>query len=240
VVQRALRILQEGSFSVPSVTAAIRAASKGPQQLAYELAFDAGLEREQLLDRAAGVFLLFACLNLTDDLQDGDAGRYLDHPYRDGPAVALLLHCAATHALVRGGVTAASLAQMSGVIGRAAIGNLDEVATVTWTGERYLAVGERIAGDQWSAYAEAVWSATPLARDAAPLGRAIGLLGHIAEDLRSSDPRLVGLSAPELASVRDAALACHATLAGSDVRSVRLAAGALDIAALLAASPVSS
>jgi hypothetical protein len=191
VFQRALRLIGRISIGRPPVIATLDAGARGPLQLSYELGHDAGLEREQLLDRAASVFLLFASVNLMDDLQDGDAGRYLDHPHRDGPAVQHLLQSLAFAVLAGAGVTPASLCYAGEQLVGLAAGQLDEVATDEWTGAQYRAVGERVAGDQYAAYVEIMWSGTPLQDRARQVGRAIGLVGHIAEDFRSEDPRLV-------------------------------------------------
>lgn len=195
VHRHAVRHLVRGGVNRPAVMKAIEAGQGGPLQIAYDLGVDAGLPRDILLDRAAAVFLMFACLNLTDDLQDGDAGDYLAAPASEGPAVQLLLQCESFALLAAAGVAPSDIAAIGHDVATAAAGQLEEIEDAAWTADRYLRVGESIAGLQYAVYATIMWSGTPLAPDARAVGRALGFAAHVAEDLRSEDRRL--LSVPE-------------------------------------------
>jgi hypothetical protein len=227
VYQRALAHLVRTHSNRPAVIRALEAGATGPRQLAYELGFDAGLDREQLLDRSAAVFLLFACLNLTDDLQDGDAGAYLDAPAREGPAVQLLLQCLAFSLMAGAGVTPGDLAAVGADLATAATGQLDEVASTAWTSARYRAVGERIAGLQYAVYATLLWSGTDLAVEARDTGLALGFAAHVAEDLRSADPRLLSMPQEDLEEVLSVARTHAERLSRHRSRAVRRAAASL-------------
>jgi len=68
-----------------------------------------------------------------------------------------------------------------------------EVHTPTWTAPDYQRVAEGIAGAQWALYLRVLWEGTALAERATALGRALGVAAHVAEDIRSGDPRFHGM-----------------------------------------------
>lgn len=192
VFQRALRVLV--SLDVPPVTssdllAALEAGRrKGPLALLYEAASEAGLEREALLNRAAGIYLAFCAGNLCDDLIDGDC-TYLSDPALLGPSAQFMLQHASYAALLEAGIPAHVVAQAARETVRAAGYSHIEVRTTTWTAPVYREVVERIAGRQWSAYLRLLWWNTPLEDRAERVGLASAIAGNVAKDMTEGDSR---------------------------------------------------
>ncbi|MSQ47219.1 MAG: hypothetical protein EXR78_02335 [Deltaproteobacteria bacterium] len=196
VFQEALRITNRQSLphqSQQAVFAALEAGRPGPLTFLYEAGAEAKVPRVQLLLRAAALFFNFCAANLADDLSDGDC-TYLSPPFRLGPPVQFVLQNLLFTALAEAkiphstlGVAMQDLLIMGG-------GQITEIQTQRWTATIFREVGEQIAGRQWSAYLRILWSGTKLAARGATVGMHTAIAGHVAEDIRSADPRFMSLS----------------------------------------------
>jgi hypothetical protein len=196
VFQEALRELRR--YGLPeeaerNVLAAMEAGRPGPLALLYVAGAEAGLGREVLLRRAAGLFFCACAANLADDLADGECS-YLAEPWRVGPGVQFTLQSLCFAALARSEVPAPVLAEAADAMVAAAGLQVLEVHTPTWTAARYEQVAEGIAGKQWALYLRVLWEGTALAGQAVEVGRSLGVAAHVAEDIRSGDPRFHGMS----------------------------------------------
>jgi hypothetical protein len=209
--QEALRALRRGGLPEEAereVLQALEAGRPGPLALLYAAGTEAGLSRPVLLRRGAGLFFCSCAANLADDLSDGEC-TYLPEPLRTGPGVQFALHALSLSTLARAEVSTALLAWVSDAMVTAAGLQVLEVRTRAWTAPRYQQVAEGIAGQQWGLYLRVLWEGTALAPRAEAVGRALGVAAHVAEDVRSGDPRFHGLGGQEqrevLAWARDAA-----------------------------------
>lgn len=215
VYRQALRhiaALQLEGTADGEVLAALEAAREPPLlQLLYEAGHEAGLEREDLLLRAAGCFLNFAAGNLADDLIDGDCD-YLEDPIRLGPSTQFLLQNAAYRCWLSSSAPKAAVWRAADHLARAAGPNHLEVRTERWTAALFRHVGEAIAGRQWAAYLALLWGGTALEDKAERAGLGIGVVAHLAEDIRSEDPRWTTLSDDDKDEVRRWALDVAAQL----------------------------
>jgi hypothetical protein len=195
VFQEALRVLRAHELpeeSEQDVLVALEAGRPGPLALLYAAGAEAGLERAVLLRRAAGLYFCFCAANLADDLADGDCAYYAE-PVRTAPGVQLALLGLCTSAVARARVPAPVLAEMARAqVSMAALQTL-EVRTRTWTAPVYRRVAEGIAGQQWALYLGVLWEGTALAERAATVGHHLGVVAHVAEDLRSGDARFLGM-----------------------------------------------
>jgi hypothetical protein len=190
VFQAALRTINKLHLPADAQRDVVTALEAGRPSLAmlYGLGYDAGLEHEPLMARSSGVYLGFCAGNLADDLVDGDC-TYLTPPFRLGPGLQYLLQNASVMALVEAGIPAERLGAAARDLVSAAAEHQCEVRTTGWTAEIYRRIGLGIAGRQWAGYLKILWHATPLEPLAEPLGLGLGQVGHIAEDIRSGDPR---------------------------------------------------
>ncbi|MBN1205928.1 MAG: hypothetical protein JXB05_13510 [Myxococcaceae bacterium] len=194
IYQEALRVLRRLNLPETAerdVVAALEAAQPGPLALLYEAGVEAGLRREALLARGAGIFLSFAAGNLADDVSDGDCTYYAS-PYRVGPYVQFLLQNLAWATLARAEVPGEVLAEAAGALASAAGPQALEVRTQAWTAPIFRRVAEGLAGQQWAAYLRLLWTGTPLAERSA-VGHGLGIAAHVAEDIRSKDPRFFSM-----------------------------------------------
>jgi hypothetical protein len=204
--------LQLAGTADREVLAALEAAKKLPLlQLLYEAGHEAALERDDLHVRAAGCFLSFAAGNLADDLIDGDCD-YLDDPIRLGPSTQFLLQNAAYRCWLSSSAPQQAVWRAADHLARAAGPNHLEVRTERWTAALFRHVGEAIAGRQWAAYLEVLWGGTALEEQAERAGMGIGVVAHLAEDIRSEDPRWTTLSDDDKDEVRRWALDVAAEL----------------------------
>lgn len=215
VYRTSLRVLEELELAGSAdreVLAALEAAQDAPLlQLLYEAGHEAGLERDDLHLRAAGCFLSFAAGNLADDLIDGDCD-YLDDAIRLGPSTQFLLQNAAYRCWLSSSSPKEAVQRCADHLARAAGPNHLEVRTQQWTAALFQHVGEAIAGRQWAAYLEVLWGGTVLEDRAARVGFGIGVVGHLAEDIRSGDARWTSMSDDDKAAVRTWALSRAAAL----------------------------
>lgn len=197
VYRRALQLLEELQLAGTAdreVLASLDAAKDLPLlQLLYEAGHEARLAREDLHLRAAGCFLSFAAGNLADDLIDGDCD-YLEDALRLGPSTQFLLQNAAYRCWLSSSSPKEAVQRCADHLARAAGPNHLEVRTERWTAALFQQVGEGIAGRQWAAYLEVLWGGTVLEDRAARVGLGLGVVAHLAEDVRSGDPRWTTLS----------------------------------------------
>jgi hypothetical protein len=195
VFQEALRALRR--YGLPDeaerdVLVTLEAGRPGPLALLYAAGAEAGLGREVLLRRSAGLFFCACAANLADDLADGEC-TYLAEPWRVGPGVQFALQSLCFAALLWAELPAAVLAEVADAMVIAAGLQVLEVHTPTWTAARYEQVAEGIAGKQWALYLRVLWEGTALAERAVEVGRNLGVAAHVAEDIRSGDPRFHGM-----------------------------------------------
>ena len=198
IYQEALRVLRR--LSLPTlaerdVVTALEAAQPGPLALLYEAGVEAGLRRETLLVRGSGIFLSFAAGNLADDLSDGECG-YFTHPARVGPYVQFLLQNLAWATLAQAQVPGEVLAEAARELAEAAGPQALEVRTREWTAPVFQQVAEGLAGQQWAAYLRLLWAGTSLA-DRSAAGHDLGIAAHVAEDIRTRDPRFFSMPAAD-------------------------------------------
>lgn len=217
VFQEALRVLSQQGLPEEAerdVLRALEAGRPGPLALLFAAGQESGLERERLLPRAAACYLWFCAANLADDLADGDCD-WLPEPQRTGPAAVMLLQSLFMQAAVKGQVSAAVLGEVArefaGMCGQQQV----EVRTREWRAPLLRQVVVGISGQQWAGYMRLLWEGTPLAERALELGRCMGVVGHVAEDVRSRDRRLYSLPEEEQRQVVAWALEAAAVLRGS-------------------------
>ena len=195
VYQEALRLLRRQGLpelAERDVLVALEAGQPGPLPFLYEAGAEAGLPRELLMPRAAGIFFSFCAGNLADDVIDGDCNYYVE-PLRVAPYVQFTLQNLAWATLARAGLTTEALAGGASALVAAAGPQALEVRTREWTADVYREVAEGIAGQQWAAYLRLLWSGTALAERAAAAGRGLGVAAHVAEDVRSEDARFFSM-----------------------------------------------
>ena len=209
VYRRALGLVDElGLEGVADreALAALVAAHEPPLlQLLYEAGHEAGLEREDLLARGAGCFLSFAAGNLADDIIDGDCD-YLEDAIRFGPSTQFLLQNAAYRCWLSSSAPKEALRRAADELARAAAPNHLEVRAEGFTAALFRQVGEGIVGRQWAAYLEVLWGGTRLDDVAARVGMGIGVIAHLADDVRGEDRRWTTLPDDDKAAVRRWAL----------------------------------
>lgn len=196
VFQEALRALSRLGLAEEAerdILSAMEAGRPGPLALLYAAGAEAGLGRQVLLRRAAGLFFCSCAANLADDLADGEC-TYLARPQREGPGVQFALQSLCVATLARAELPAPVLAEAAEVMVTAAGSQALEVRTATWTAPRFEQVAEGIAGAQWSLYLRVLWEGTALAERAVVVGRNLGVAAHVAEDIRSGDARFHGMS----------------------------------------------
>lgn len=195
VFQEALRALRRHGLPEEAerdVLAAMEAGRPGPLALLYAAGAEAGLGRAVLLRRAAGLFLCSCAANLADDLADNEC-TYLEQPQRLGPGVQFALQSLCFATLARAELSAPVLAEAAEDMVTAAGLQVLEARTAAWTAPRFKQVAEGIAGQQWALYLRVLWEGTARAERAVAVGRSLGVAAHVAEDVRSVDPRFHGM-----------------------------------------------
>ncbi len=199
VFQEVLRVLREHSLPEEAerdLLVALEAGRPGPLALLYAAGAEAGLARAVMLRRAAGLFFCFCAANLADDLADGDCSYYAE-PVRTAPGVQFALLGLSTATVARAEVPAPVLETMARAqVAMAALQAL-EVRTQAWTAPVYIRVAEGIAGQQWALYLRVLWEGTALAEQAMALGLHLGVVAHVAEDIRSGDARFHDMPEPD-------------------------------------------
>lgn len=189
------RMLVEDGFAqdvIDPMLAALRAAHEknSPAQFFYEAAHETGLTETLIQDRAAPCFMMFAAINLMDDIQDGDCD-YL--PANIAPAVQMTLALKAVQPFSTHVLPLKRLIQL-------ASGQVLQEAK-----KPYIVVADQIASAQYEAYMTVLWDDTQFEDVAPAVGRALGYVGHVEADLATKDPRLVGLSPEDQKPVLDKA-----------------------------------
>lgn len=171
----------------------------------YDLALDLGAGTEPALRASSAAELLFAAIDFTDDVEDGDAIRKL-------PGVSLpVCTNTASHLLVLAwraiteldaslSVTVASL--VSGMFSAQRL----ELTREGWSAAAYERVGRANGGMQLETYVRlaAYAAGVPAERYVGPLG-AIGILMQVASDERCRDNRLYSLPEAERAAMAETA-----------------------------------
>lgn len=220
--QEALRVLRRMELpgeSERDVLATLEAGQPGPLALFYEAGAEAGLPRQVLLARGAGLFFSFCAGNLADDLIDGDC-TYHAQPLRVGPCVQFLLQNLAFSTLAekQAQVPAPVLAEATRTLARAAGPQALEVRAREWSAPLFRQVAEGIAGQQWAAYLRVLWAGTVLEERALDAGLALGVAAHVVEDIRSRDVRFTSMPPADRDTVVGWAREAAEALRGHDLR----------------------
>ena len=228
VFQAALRLVNRRELSPEAnhdVLAVLEAGrTKGPLMLLDQAARDAGLEAGPALARAGALYCGFCAGNLCDDLIDNEC-TYLAEPVRMGPSLQYQLQFIMVTGLIGAGLPAGTVATVCSELARAASYSHVEIRTRAWTAPVYKELAERMAGGQWMAQLSCLWWGTPLEGRAVAAGRAAGIVGHVAEDIRSADPRFTSMTPAERADVAAWARGAAAELRACGVPSMdRIAA----------------
>ncbi len=219
IFQEALRIFNRQHLpevSRSDLLATLEAGRPGPLAFLYDAGAEAGLLRQTLLTRAAAIYLKYCAANLADDLMDGDC-TYLSEPIRIGPCAQFILQNLFFHVLAEAEMPHTVLAAATRELVTGAGPQHLEVRTTQWTAPLYREVADGIAGRQWSAYLQILWSDTPLADRAVTVGMNLGRAVLVWEDIHSHDPRYATL--PE-ADKRE--IIAWATAAVEDLRKEQL------------------
>ena len=187
---REIRRLELDADAERDFVLALEAARPGPLDLFYGLAHEAGLSRDELMLRTAGLFCGFAAGNLADDLIDGDCD-YLSRPAAIGPSVQYGLQHLGYALLLRSDTDADAVAAMARHLALA--GGAEHRERGSYDAQKFIDVAEGIAGLQWQGYLPVLWAGRE-GVDSSELGRVLGLALHVAEDIRSRDERFVSMS----------------------------------------------
>ncbi|NTX63163.1 hypothetical protein HUA74_21160 [Myxococcus sp. CA051A] len=216
---RVLRRLELPEESEHDVLAALEAAQPGPLPLFYEAGAEAGLERPVLTARGVGLFFIFCAGNLADDLIDGDC-TYYDAPLRMGPCAQFLLQnlAWATLAEPRARVLPNAMEESARLLAQAAGPQALEVRAQAWSAPLFRRVAEGIAGRQWAAYLRVLWAGTWLEERAVSVGLSLGVAAHVAEDIRSKDPRFTSMPPSDRLTVVTWGRQAAEALRGQDLR----------------------
>jgi hypothetical protein len=231
VFQAALRLIMrqelsdEANRDVLPVLEAVR--SKGLLALLEAAAHDGGLDAGAALARAGALYVGCSAGNLCDDLIDGEC-TYLDEPLRKGPSLQYLLQFIMVRGLLAAGLPGDVIAEGCAGLARSASWSHLEVRTRVWTATVYRQVGEGVAGQQWASLLPLLWWNTPLADRAARVGRMAAIAGHVAEDVRSGDPRFTSMPDTDRADVLGWAREAVSALRAEDIRSMTAIAAGLE------------
>jgi len=227
VFQQALRLLRQLDLPEQAerdLLSCMEAAKPGPLDFAYLAGLDAGLERDDLLLRSAAIFFNFAAGNLADDLADGDCD-YLE--LRAAPSAQFMLQNLCVLAAATSGAGVVALAEFAAELVRAAGPQQIEVRTSRWTLAQARRVGEGIVGRQYAAHLRLLWAGSTLELKAEELGLALGIATHVAEDLRTADPRVTSLPLEEREQLIAWGSQAATRLDGTGLRSIDAARAAL-------------
>src|SRR5262245_30818321 len=181
--------------SQKDILSALEAGRPGPLAFLYAAGAESEMPPRQVLERSAAIYFNFCAGNLADDLMDGDC-TYLSEPFRLGPCVQYILQTLCFQTLTEAGLPSHVLSSFAKDLVVAAGQQLIEIRTQQWNASLFRQVAEGIAGRQWSAYMQILWSGTPLADRAARIGRNGGVAAHVVKDIQSQDSRYTTL--PEM------------------------------------------
>ena len=136
------------------VVRALRAAAPGTRQLLVKAGLDAGLRREDTINRAATCFFASSAFN-SDDLSDDDCD-YL--PPAPAQAVVLILHSLFVAGLRDLHLPPDVEGQVLQDLVAAEEAQVLETISTSWDATRLRIVTDGIAGSQWSAYLRVMWA----------------------------------------------------------------------------------
>jgi hypothetical protein len=207
--------------------AALEAGHPGPLAFLYDAGAEAGLPRQTLLTRAAAIYLGFCAINLCDDLTDNECS-YLSEPFQSGPCAQFILHNLFFTTLTEANLPNSVLSAATRDLVAAAGAQHLEMRTQQWRAPVFREVAEGIAGRQWSAYLQILWSDTELASRAALIGRNVGLVTLMWEDICSGDPRYTTLPDPDKHEVVAWATAVTEALRRENLRCLNAVLRAID------------
>jgi hypothetical protein len=200
------------------VVRALRAAAPGTRRVLVQAGLDAGLCREDTINRAATCFLAFSAFNLSDDLSDGDCD-YL--PPAPAQPVVLILH-----SLFLAGLRDLHLppdveAKVLRDLVAAEEAQVLETISTSWDATRLRLVTDGIAGSQWSAYLRIMWAGTPMEHLSSDVARNFGRVALLAGDITTADPRYNTLPRAHQRSVLEEALTSLHALESIDAQIAR-------------------
>lgn len=218
MIRETARLLAPLPLDAPTLAALEVVRPTTALTLLYEAAMEAGLEREEATARSAGCGLLWAVGNLADDLIDDEHG-YIEARY--GPSVQYLLHNAALSILLASSVEREAITEATTLLAQAVPAQHVEVQDGAWDFDKFVHVGAGICANAWAAYLHILWSGTELEPSAGPLGRALGTVGHVAEDMRSGDHRYWSMTPDDRARTRAWARSSAEVAAATGLKTAR-------------------
>jgi hypothetical protein len=190
------------------VVRALRAGAPGTRRVLVQAGLDAGLCREDTINRAATCFLAFSAFNLSDDLSDGDCD-YL--PPAPAQAVVLILHSLFVAGLRDLHLPPDVEAQVLQDLFAAEEAQVLETISTSWDATRLRIVTDGIAGSQWSAYLRVMWAGTRMEHLSSDVARNFGRVALLAGDITTADPRYNTLPGADRRSVlKEALTSLHA------------------------------
>jgi hypothetical protein len=190
------------------VVRALRAAAPETRRVLVQAGLDAGLCREDTINRAATCFLASSAFNLSDDLSDDDCD-YL--PSAPAQAVVLILHSLFLAGLRDLHLPSDVEAQVLQDLFAAEEAQVLETVSTSWNATRLGIVTDGIAGSQWSAYLRIMWAGTRMEHLSTDVARNFGRVALLAGDITTADPRYNTLPRADRRSVlKDALTSLHA------------------------------
>jgi hypothetical protein len=206
-------------ISQGDLLAALNAGRLGPLPFLYEAGVEAGLPEQKLLTRAAAAYFNFCAGNLSDDLSDSEC-TYLAEPFRLGPCTQLTLQNLFFHTLLEADLPSPTLLLVIQELITAVGPQHIELRTKQWSAPVFREVAEGIAGRQWSAYLQILWSGTTLGDRAVTIGMNAGIASHVVKDIQSQDPRYTTLPEVDKREVVNWALAAAQALREEHLRCI--------------------
>jgi hypothetical protein len=197
------------------VVRALKAAAPETRRMLLKAGLDAGLGREDAINRAATCFLTSAAFNLSDDLSDGDCD-YL--PRAPAQAVVLILSSLFAAGLLDLDLPPDVEAQVLQDLVAAEEAQILETITTSWDASRLRTVTDGIAGAQWSAYLRVMWAGTHMEQSSTDVGRNFGRVALLAGDIIAADPRYTSLPGADRRPVLEEALASLHALESVDTQ----------------------
>lgn len=205
--------------SQQDVVCALEAARPGPLEFLYEAGREARLTTRAIVARAAPIYFIFSAANLSDDLSD-DECTYLANPHRVGPCSQLTLEVLFLQTVLKLGLPGRVMSKVSRELIDATGSQHLELTTKQWSAPLFRKVAEGIAGRQWSAYLQILWSGTSLAGRAKSIGTGMGIGAHVMTDIKSADPRFTTLTDPEKREIVNWALGKVRRLRGEHLQCI--------------------
>jgi hypothetical protein len=200
------------------VVRALKAAAPEARRMLVQAGLDAGVRREDTIQRAAACFFTSSAFNLSDDLSDGECD-YL--PQAPAQAVVLILHSLFVAALRDLQLPSDVEGQILQDLVAAEEAQVLETTTTSWDATRLRVVTDGIAGSQWSAYFRVMWVGTPMEQLSSDVGRNFGRVALLAGDIMTADSRYATLPAADRQLVLEDAMASLDALASVDTQMTR-------------------